>query len=401
MIDISSKIPEHVSDIIKQLKAAGFEAYIVGGCIRDVLLGRCPGDWDVCTSALPDEVAGIICGYNVIKTGIAHGTVTAVKNKDICEITTFRCDGEYADHRHPDKVVFTRSLKDDLARRDFSVNAMAFSEETGIVDLYNGQQDLKNKTICCVGNPDARFTEDSLRILRALRFSSVLNFQIEPSTAQAMFSRSDLIAFVAKERIYQEFKKLLCGNSAYRVLQDYKSIFSGFLDHPGIDENAQFLHNAMQEFPLRYALLFYNTGIKVALLNLSNLKADKKTMSEVEFLIKNNSANHFLDSQSIKKTLSSFGKEKTKKLFDYVSITHNFPENEKRDIRTLIENIPVITLKELEINGDDIINLGFKRGVEIRELLNLSLNAVLENNCKNEKNSLIDFILKQQKKVTN
>jgi len=401
MIDVSSKIPEYVSAIIKQLKSAGFEAYIVGGCIRDILLGRYPGDWDVCTSALPDEVTDTLCGYKVIKTGIAHGTVTAIKNKDICEITTFRCDGKYADHRRPDNVVFTRSLRDDLARRDFSVNAMAFSEETGIVDLYNGQQDLKNRTIRCVGIPETRFTEDSLRILRALRFSSVLNFQIEPSTAQAMFLCSDLIAFVAKERIYQELKKLLCGSSAYRILQDYKSIIFKFLNCSELENNAHFLRNATQEFSLRYALLFYNASIDVALHNLSNLKADKKTINEVEFLIKNNSKNHFLDSQSIKKTLSSFGKEKTKKLFDYVSITHNFPENKKCNIQTLIEELPVITLKELEINGNDIINLGFKKGVEIKKILNLALNAVLQNNCKNEKTVLIEFILREKKKVTN
>ncbi len=400
MIDVSSKIPEYVSVIIKQLKSAGFEAYIVGGCIRDILLGRTPEDWDVCTSALPDEVTNTIHGYNVIKTGIAHGTVTAVKEKNICEITTFRYDGEYADHRRPDNVVFTRSLNDDLARRDFSVNAMAFSEETGIVDLYNGQQDLKNSSIRCVGIPETRFTEDSLRILRALRFSSVLNFQIEPSTAQAMFLCSDLIAYVAKERIYQEFKKLLCGSSAYRILQDYKSIFFKFLICSELEKNARFLRNATQEFPLRYALLFYNTSIDMALHNLSNLKADKKTISEVDFLIKNNSANYFLDSQSIKKTLSSFGKEKTKMLFEYVSITHNFTENEKHGIQTLIEKIPVITLKELEINGNDIINLGFKKGVEIKKILNLALNAVLQNNCKNDKTSLVEFILKEQKKVT-
>ncbi len=401
MLDISSQIPEYVSVIIKQLKSAGFEAYIVGGCIRDILLGRTPGDWDVCTSALPDEVIDVLRGYNVIKTGIAHGTVTAVKDKKICEITTFRSDGEYTDHRRPDNVAFTRDVKADLARRDFSVNAMAFSEETGIFDLYDGQLDLKNKIIRCVGNPEARFTEDSLRILRALRFSSVLDFEIEQSTEQALFSCSELIKFVAKERIYHEFKKLLCGSAAYRIVQAYHLIFLKFLNHSSLEENAFFIQDAPSEFTLRYALLFYNTDVDIAMANLTNLKAEKKTISEVEFLIINNSEKYFMNSQSVKKTLSRFGKDKTKKLLDYVSVTHNFSKNKKRDIQSLMEETPVITLKELEISGHDIISLGVKNGLEIKNILNLALNAVLQNKCENTKNSLIEFILEEQKKVTN
>lgn len=400
MFDILSKIPEYVLTVIKQLENAGFEAYIVGGCIRDILLGRTPGDWDVCTSALPDEVINTLYGYNVIKTGIAHGTVTAVKDKKICEITTFRCDGEYTDHRRPDNVLFTRDINADLARRDFSVNAMAFSEKNGIVDLYDGQLDLKNKIIRCVGNPVTRFTEDSLRILRALRFSSVLDFKIEQSTEDALFLCSDLIKFVATERVYHEFKKLLCGKSAYRILKDYKSIFLKFMNHADLEKNAFFLQEAPAYFPLRYALLFNNTNIDTALINLSNLKAEKKTISEIEFLLVNNSEKHFLDSLSVKKTLSCFGKEKTKKLLDYISITSNFPKNKICSIQTLVEETPVITLKELEISGHDIISLGIKNGLQIKKALNFALDAVLQNKCENDKNSLIELILQTQEKVT-
>ena len=340
-------------------------------------------------------------GFNVIKTGIAHGTVTAVKDKDICEITTFRSDGEYTDHRRPDSVAFTRNVSEDLARRDFTVNAMAFSEKIGIVDLYGGQSDINDKIIRCVGNPVTRFTEDSLRILRALRFSSVLDFKIEQSTEQALFSCSELIKFVAKERIYNEFKKLLCGRSAYRIIYDYKNIFLKFLNSSKLEENAVFLQDSPAEFPLRYALLFYNTNVDAALLNLLNLKAEKKVINEVEFLISNNSDQYFLDSHSIKKTLSCFGKNKTEKLLNYVSITHHFPKNIKSAIQTLIEKTPVITLKELEISGYDIMALGIKNGLEIKDVLNLALNAVLQEECENEKSSLIEFILKKQKKVTN
>ena len=244
-------IPEYVSDIIKQLNSSGFEAYIVGGCVRDALIGRTANDWDICSSALPHEIKSSLKGYKIIDTGISHGTVTAVKNKNVCEITTFRCDGNYTDHRRPDKVYFTRDIAADLARRDFTINAMAYSRETGIIDLFAGKKDLQNKIIRCVGDPVTRFTEDALRIIRALRFASVLDFEIDELTGYAIRSCSNLLDFVASERIYHELTLLLCGKAAHKIIDSYKSVFAKFLKYDNFTTILLQLHNTFL-FVLRY-----------------------------------------------------------------------------------------------------------------------------------------------------
>ena len=173
-------IPEKVEIIIRELMAQGFEAYAVGGCVRDSILGRVPGDWDITTSARPEQVKRIFS--RTVDTGIEHGTVTVLMDKDAFEVTTYRVDGEYEDHRHPKEVTFTASLEEDLKRRDFTINAMAYNPETGIVDIFEGIEDLKRKKIRCVGNPRERFDEDALRILRAIRFSAQLGFEIDEAT---------------------------------------------------------------------------------------------------------------------------------------------------------------------------------------------------------------------------
>lgn len=177
---------ENVDTAINLLQSAGFEAYAVGGCVRDSLLGKTPNDWDITTSAKPEDMKSVFADFHCIDTGIKHGTVTVVIDGEPLEITTFRLDGEYEDNRHPKSVTFTSDLGADLGRRDFTVNAMAYSKMTGTVDLFGGQNDLKNKIIRCVGDPDRRFNEDALRILRALRFASALDFEIEEKTAQSL-----------------------------------------------------------------------------------------------------------------------------------------------------------------------------------------------------------------------
>ncbi len=392
MYSLSLQIPEYVSEIIKQLNTAGFEAYVVGGCVRDALLGRIPNDWDICTSALPEEIIKNLTGYKIVKTGIAHGTVTAIKNTNICEITTFRTDGDYSDHRRPDTVYFTRNISADLSRRDFTVNAMAFSKETGIIDLFGGKKDLESKMIRCVGQPTTRFTEDSLRILRALRFSSVLEFEIESLTESAIFYCCNLLHHVARERVYNELKLLLCGNFAYKIFHNYKKVFMQFLTYPQIAENSCMLFDAPCYAPLRLALLFSEASKDEILSDLLSLKADKKTINEVLFLTENSSLAFFNDRTSVRKTLSAFGKEKSKLLLEYIGITHKLSLHEKKHIEALISETPVITLKELEITGHDVIELGFKEGRKVKEALNFALNGVLSDKCKNTKRSLIDYL---------
>lgn len=223
------EIPEEVGAILAVLERHGFEAYVVGGCVRDSLLGQTPHDWDICTAALPEEVMGCFTGERTLPTGIAHGTVTLVREGVPYEITTFRVDGDYSDGRHPDSVSFVRNLTEDLARRDFAVNAMAYSPRTGVVDCFGGWQDLQERQVRAVGKPAARFEEDALRILRALRFASVYGFGIEAKTASAARKLKNTLTNVAVERIFSEFARLLCGSGAGRVLTAFPDIFSVFL----------------------------------------------------------------------------------------------------------------------------------------------------------------------------
>jgi tRNA nucleotidyltransferase (CCA-adding enzyme) len=223
------KIPSQVDGVLKRLSENGREAYAVGGCVRDSLLGLTPNDWDVATSALPEETERIFADCRVIETGLKHGTVTILSGGMPIEVTTYRIDGAYSDGRHPDDVSFTRNLKDDLARRDFTVNALAYNPESGLADCFGGRQDLADGIIRCVGDADIRFREDGLRILRALRFSSVLGFSIESRTAESALRNRDLLDRIAGERIQAEFTKLLCGRGAAEVLRKFREIIAQFI----------------------------------------------------------------------------------------------------------------------------------------------------------------------------
>ncbi|MCD8144721.1 MAG: HD domain-containing protein [Oscillospiraceae bacterium] len=217
-------LPPATQTILHRLHSAGHEAYAVGGCVRDALRGGTPHDWDICTSASPAEIHRCFPDLRTVDTGAAHGTVTVILEGAPYEVTTFRRDGHYADHRRPDEVQFVRSLEEDLARRDFTINAMAVGSDGVIRDFHGGQTDLAQGIIRCVGNPVARFQEDALRILRALRFAAVLDFTLEPATAQAACEQKALLQFVSAERIYAELNRLLVGPGAARVLRDYTEI---------------------------------------------------------------------------------------------------------------------------------------------------------------------------------
>ncbi len=219
-------LSEDVLYIIKTLEQHGHRADVVGGCVRDFLMGKEPFDIDVTTSASPEEMKVAFAGERTVETGIKHGTLTLLLHGTPYEITTYRVDGEYADHRHPKEVVFTKTLSEDLARRDFTVNAMCYSPNAGLTDLYGGREDLKNKIIRAVGEPERRFTEDALRILRGLRFSATLGFEIEEKTAAAMRKCAPLLSFVSAERVLVEWKKLLGGKDARRILLSFADVLS-------------------------------------------------------------------------------------------------------------------------------------------------------------------------------
>lgn len=269
-------IPIQVGAILSVLERQGHEAYVVGGCVRDSLLGQTPHDWDICTAALPEEVLASFPGERTILTGVAHGTVTLVREGVPYEITTFRVDGDYSDGRHPDSVSFVRSLREDLARRDFTVNAMAYSPRTGLVDCFGGRADLQERQVRAVGEPAARFEEDALRILRALRFASVYGFGIDAKTASAARELKNSMKNVAVERIFSEFTRLVCGIGARRVLEAFPDVLGVFLPEvlPAVgfrQEHPRHLYDvwghtaaavgaAPPDRAVRLALLFHDLG---------------------------------------------------------------------------------------------------------------------------------------------
>ena len=217
-------IPAGADFILRRLMENGFDAYVVGGCVRDSLLGLFPHDWDICTSARPEQMQAVFADCRVIETGLKHGTLTVLHDRIPYEVTTFRVDGGYTDHRHPDSVSFVSNVVDDLARRDFTVNAMAWNPQTGLVDAFHGQEDLRAGIIRAVGDPKTRFTEDALRILRALRFASVYGFRIDDATSQAAHDLRHTLTDVAAERIRVELAKLLCGQGAADILRAYPDV---------------------------------------------------------------------------------------------------------------------------------------------------------------------------------
>ena len=231
MLQIS--LPQTVREVLDRLNAAGQEAYVVGGCVRDRLLGREPADWDIATSALPDETRRIFADRSVIDTGIRHGTVSVLLDGQPLEITTYRIESAYSDHRHPDTVSFTRSLREDLRRRDFTINAMAYHPIDGLQDFFGGQADLKARIVRCVGDPRQRFEEDALRIVRALRFASVLGCSIDGATKTALLEQAPSLSQIAVERVAHELQRLLCGDHVLPILMDYAAVLTVILPELG------------------------------------------------------------------------------------------------------------------------------------------------------------------------
>lgn len=269
-------IPFQICEVIERLETAGYSAYVVGGCVRDYLMGVQPHDFDVTTSALPEQTKRVFADRRVIETGIKHGTVTVLYKGVSTEITTFRMDGEYSDGRHPDSVTFSRNIEDDLSRRDFTMNGIAFNPKSGFVDPFGGAEDIKAGVIRCIGDPDRRFSEDALRVLRALRFSAVLGFAIEPQTALAIDRRKNDLRKVSAERILAELKRLLCGKDVRRVLTDFSGVFAKIIPPLGAEigyEQGSKYHNstlyehtarAVEAAPptveMRFAMLLHDIG---------------------------------------------------------------------------------------------------------------------------------------------
>ena len=444
------ELPRDVSGLIARLEQAGFSAYAVGGCVRDTLLSLRPNDWDLCTSARPEEMQQVFRGEHLVETGLKHGTLTVVLQHVPYEITTFRTDGAYTDHRHPDSVTFVSDVSGDLARRDFTVNAMAYSPRTGLVDLFGGRRDLENRIIRCVGTPADRFREDALRILRALRFAAVYDFSLDPETDQALRRLAPTLKSVAAERIRSELFRLLCGPGAGRILRAYPDVLSVIIPEIGPmvgydqrnhhhhfdlwEHTVQAVENVPPEADLRLTMLLHDTG-KPAVCTMDDrgeahyrghqavsaaiaervtddLRCDRKTRDRVIRLVRTHdiplrtdSGAVNLDRSFLLRRLNRFGEEDLRALIlihraDRIATGHSPREREDRRMAerlaaldALLAERPCFTLKDLAVNGNDLKALGLK-GPAIGDALKQLLEAVMDGKVANEKAQLNDFVTK-------
>ena len=392
------KIPKEVENVLNILHENGFEAYVVGGCVRDSIMGKIPSDWDVATSAKPDQILLCFNNRKTIETGLKHGTVTVVINKMQIEITTYRIDGEYSDNRRPDEVLFTDKIKLDLRRRDFTINALAYNK-SGIIDLFGGLDDINNKFIKCVGAAGERFNEDGLRILRALRFASVLNFDIEENTSSSIFRNKALLNNISMERINIEFSKLIMGSNYRKILIEYREVIEVFLPEIQVLTEDEFKYrlNAMKvlnSLTLRLAVFLYNTDATDKI--LMNLKYDNKTIKTVKILVENINGRIYPVPVNVKRWLNKINYVNLnylikikKSLFD--SEFYELEETEKI-MNEIIRTKQCYSLETLAINGQDLIDAGVPKGKNIGIILDILLNEVIEGKLVNEKDSLLNFI---------
>ena len=438
-------LPKEVKMITDTLARAGFEAYVVGGCVRDALLGKEPKDWDITTSALPEEVKKLF--RRTVDTGIEHGTVTVLIGKTGCEVTTYRIDGEYRDGRHPTEVTFTPSLTEDLKRRDFTINAMAYSQSAGLVDCFGGREDLQKGIIRCVGDPEERFLEDGLRILRAVRFSAQLDFSIEPCTKRAMKKLSGNLKKISAERIREELHKLLLSEhpeklkTAYEtgitreVLPEWDRIVDLEQKNPcHRDTVGEHTLKVLMETPsrssLRWAALFHDMGkaetkttdekgqdhfyghgkvsAQIGAQIMARLKFDNCTRNQTVTLVRYHDYPFQTTKQSVRKVLSQIGPELFSELLELMraDTATKAPECRKmyfealKEVRRMWEEIQrdqdCVTLKQLAVKGQDLIDAGVRPGKRMGQILHQFLELVIEEPEKNEKAYLLS-LLKEMK----
>lgn len=433
---------------VKMLKDCGFEAFLIGGSVRDALMNLPIGDIDITTSATPAEVEEIFKEFRVIETGIKHGTVTVIIDNEPLEITTYRSESTYSDNRHPDSVTFSKTLKDDVVRRDFTMNGIAFDFQNGFCDLVGGIDDIKNKTIRSIGDAETRFREDALRILRALRFSSVLDFTIEENTALAIHKCKDLLKNISAERIRDEFSKLLCGKNAYSVLNEYSDVISVFI--PEMEKCVGFeqinrhhifdvythslkaLEQSENDLHIRLSLFFHDIGkpyvahfdekgeqhyyshpkksAEITEEVLTRLRFDNDTKNKVVTLVKMHDSPIMLNKEDIpskkrlKRILSQIGAELTYDLIEIKrcdNLSQN-PEYYRGDgfyksvydmLDEILESHECFSVKDLKINGNDLISLGFK-GKDIGKALQKCLDGVISEKVENNFDDLIKYAKK-------
>lgn len=393
------ELPKDVRYIIDILTQNGYEAYAVGGCVRDSILGRVPGDWDITTSALPQQVKALF--RRTIDTGIQHGTVTIMLGKNGYEVTTYRIDGKYEDSRHPESVEFTPNLEEDLKRRDFTINAMAYNDENGIVDIFGGIDDIRNRIIRCVGNAHDRFTEDALRILRAVRFSAQLGFEIDKATKDAARELAPTLVKISRERIHTELNKLLLSDnpdyfSVVYELGVMKVIISELegVNSGDIDRLRVLIKRTKPCLPERYAALLSVIGKDKTRAVLKGLKLDNATISMAVKLVEYLGITPALTEPQMRHYINEVGKEDAIRVIDFnLSFADDSMHEEYTDMRKLcahvLERGDCTSLKELDVTGKDLVDAGFEAGKQLGELLNSLLTEVLDNPSLNDRNYLL------------
>lgn len=401
-------IPIEVNQIIKTLNQNGYEAYIVGGCVRDFLLGYEPKDWDITTSALPLEVKNLF--RHTYDTGIKHGTITILLNNKSFEVTTYRIEGDYKDFRHPENVIFTDKINNDLSRRDFTMNSIAYHEKNGFVDPFCGRYDIEKKIIRGVGNADKRFKEDALRMMRAVRFSAQLNFKIEQNTFNAILKNSNLIKNISIERIREEFIKLIISNNPEKIIiLKYSGLLQYFL--PEVSNILKdkyysiccFLKNSNKDISLCFAFLLYFVDESKHKNIMSRMKFDNKTIKETVIILKYSKYNINTCPYEIRKLISVLGINLFEKLINLKNIIALSYENlncikKLNNIYSIyldiIKNNDCLSIKNLAVNGNTLKDIGIKDGKKIGAVLNYLFENVLKNPENNKENILVDIIKK-------
>ncbi len=443
-------LPKNAKFIINRLQDSGFECYAVGGCVRDSLRGIEPHDWDFTTSATPEEIERVFADCTTVTIGRQYGTIAVIldgapdgtPDGTPYEVTTYRVDGEYSDSRHPDGVSFSRNLSDDLARRDFSINAMAYNERVGVIDLFGGRSDMGFGVIRCVGDPERRFSEDALRILRALRFASVLGYSIEQKTAEAILRQRASLTQISAERVRDELLKLLCGEKCDFILRRYRSVIAvvipelkgtfDFEQHNKHHNRDVYRHivaavrNIEPDPLLRVTMLFHDIGKPLAqtvdqkgVYHYQNHQKIGAAMTR-EILRRLCLPNHFIDdvctlicyhderfkpdTVMLKQYLRQLGAEHMKRLYKIqradILAQSSYRREEKlknlgevyTELLRILESGECYCLRMLAVSGADLLHMGYRSGKEIGEILDMLLDKVICGELENDKEALSAFV---------
>ncbi|MGL4606996.1 MAG: CCA tRNA nucleotidyltransferase [Eubacteriaceae bacterium] len=424
------KIPIEILETIRRLESHGFKGYLVGGCVRDFIMEKDPQDFDITTDANPEEIKKCFKSFKILENGIKHGTVTIITGNYPVEITTHRQESGYLDHRRPDLVIFTDKIEEDLKRRDFTINAMSYDVDRGLIDPFGGRQDIQRKRVRCVGEPNHRFSEDALRILRGIRFAGTLGFEIEKNTQNGMFKNRELLKVLSSERVMVEISKFLCGKNVKKIFIDMVAVLKVVIPElsqlEGIYDcqistvedlltyTGRTLEKVNPKLYLRLTMLFLMMGKsngnglagmgmswEIAQNRLKILKFSSKINESVICLLKNNDIPIRANKISIKKCLNQMSKEGFKDLIQIKKVAEITKENvnwervrELEATLLLFEEIVAgdecFSRNQLKINGRDLINLNLTNGLEIKRILEILLKGVVEEAIPNEKRELVE-----------